>query len=600
MNKLKFTELKLSPELAKAVAEMGFEEATPIQSLSIPVILEGKDVMGQAQTGTGKTAAFGIPILEKTDTQDRRTQAIVLCPTRELAIQVAEEIATLGKFKRGLSVLAVYGGQPIYRQIQALQRGVQVVVGTPGRVKDHLERKTLRFDAVRMVVLDEADEMLDMGFREDIESILKTVPEVRQTVFFSATMPRDFLEMARRFQKDPARLKVEHDKLNAPAIQQSYCEVREYEKADALTRVIDAFDFSKALVFCNTKRKTDEVTAHLQARGYFAEAIHGDMNQVQRDRVMAKFRKGTVEYLVATDVAARGIDVEDIDAVLNYDVPQDEDAYVHRIGRTGRAGKSGRAVTFASGRDFYKLREIIRFVKSDIRRIPVPTMKDVEETKATQFLERVREALKAPDLDRYAAMVAERFVNEETTSLDVAAALLRLLSDPSQGSGPRPDAFKPESREERPNREFDRPREMREPGASRDARDSRGPRPAWKKDAVPRERRGSQDPGERTVFRINAGHAKRVTPGDIVGAIAGETGLPGSAIGPIRIQDDCSFVGVPALQADRVMKIMSASQIRGNRITFTPVEQKPKFKPKKTEAPQAPKDNGSSDGEVSS
>ena len=342
MKKLKFTELSLSSETLKAVTEMGFEEATPIQSLSIPVIMQGKDVIGQAQTGTGKTAAFGIPILEMLDQKDKKTQAVVLCPTRELAIQVAEEMRSLAKYKKHFTILPVYGGQPIERQIHALMRGVQIVIGTPGRVIDHLNRRTLRLEGVRMVVLDEADEMLDMGFREDIEFILQTVPKERQTVFFSATMPKAFMALTSAFQKNPQHIKITHNKLAAPDIEQFYFEVKENLKLEILTRVVDIHDFQLALIFCNTKRKVDEVVEHLQARGYAADGIHGDMNQVQRDRVMDKFRKGTVELLVATDVAARGIDVQDIEAVFNYDVPQDEEYYIHRIGRTGRAGKSGR------------------------------------------------------------------------------------------------------------------------------------------------------------------------------------------------------------------------------------------------------------------
>jgi len=581
MIKLKFNELKLSPEMTKAITDMGFEEATPIQSLAIPAIMEGKDITGQAQTGTGKTAAFGIPILEMIDAKDRRPQALVLCPTRELAIQVAEELKKLGKYKRDLTTLPVYGGQPIFRQIHALQRGVQVIIGTPGRVMDHLQRNTLTLAGVKMIVLDEADEMLDMGFREDIETILKSVPKERQTVFFSATMPRAFMELTRHFQKDPQRIKIEHDKVTAPDIEQIYFEVREFQKLEALTRVIDRYDFSLALVFCNTKWKVDEVTSHLQARGYFSEAIHGDMNQTQRDRVMAKFRNKTVEILVATDVAARGIDVEDIDAVFNYDVPQDEEYYVHRIGRTGRAGKSGRAFTFASGRDLYKLREIQRFVKGEIRRAPVPTLRDVEETKTNQLMDKVRATIAAPGLERYTQIV-ERFVNDKTSSLDVAAALLKILSSPTAGS---PTAAAPMAVPSRAVPSMTVPA-MTAPSMTAPARaysagtTARGPYRGKETFSHPRPEKAAPSPhrpgsdGERITLIINVGRSLQVGPSDIVGAIAGETGLAGSSIGPIRITDDSTFVGVPADDAGRVIRIMRTSMIRGNKITIRPVSEK--------------------------
>lgn len=308
MDKLKFTELNLSAEILKAVADMGFEEATPIQSLAIPKMIEGLDIIGQAQTGTGKTAAFGIPLLEKVTSKIRATQALIMCPTRELAIQVAEELKLLSKYKKGLNIVPVYGGQPIVRQMAALSRGAHIIIGTPGRIIDHIERKTLKLADTKVVVLDEADEMLDMGFRDDIELILKSLPEERQTVFFSATMPKEFLALTRRYQVHPENIKVVHEKLTVPLTEQLYCEVREQQKLEALARCLDMYDPKLSLIFCNTKRKVDEVCSNLQVRGYSVDAIHGDMNQTQRDRVMAKFRACKIEILVATDVAARGID----------------------------------------------------------------------------------------------------------------------------------------------------------------------------------------------------------------------------------------------------------------------------------------------------
>ena len=339
MKNLRFEELNLSSEILKAVENKGFEETTPIQAQSIPYIMEGRDIIGQAQTGTGKTAAFGIPILEKLSHEEKTVQGMVICPTRELAIQVAEEIRELAKFKRGVEILPIYGGQPIDRQIKALQKRPQIIVGTPGRIMDHMNRGTLKIDKVRMIVLDEADEMLDMGFIEDIITILKAVPEERQTMLFSATMPKPILELTKRFQKNPKHVMVVHKELTAPKVEQIYFEVKEKTKPEVLSRLIDMYNPKLSLVFCNTKRKVDELVAELQGRGYFADGLHGDLKQVQRDRVMSKFRSGAVDILVATDVAARGIDVDDIEAVFNYDLPQDEEYYVHRIGRTARAGR---------------------------------------------------------------------------------------------------------------------------------------------------------------------------------------------------------------------------------------------------------------------
>ncbi len=358
MTTLKFNELSLSNEILKAVEDLGFEEATPIQSLSIPKMMTGMDIIGQSQTGTGKTAAFGIPVLEKINAKNKAVQAIILCPTRELAIQVAEELKLFSKYKKGINIVPVYGGQPIQRQMMALSKGAQIVIGTPGRVIDHLERRTLKLDTVSIIILDEADEMLGMGFRDDIELILKSIPEERQTVFFSATMPKEFLSLTKKYQRSPETIKVVSEKLTVPSIEQYYFDIKEHQKLEALTRCLDMYDPKRSLAFCNTKKRVDEVSSSLQARGYCTDAIHGDMNQSQRNRVMAKFRNGSIELLIATDVAARGIDVDDIDMVFNFDVPKDDEDYVHRIGRTGRAGKAGKAYSFVSGKDIYKLRDI--------------------------------------------------------------------------------------------------------------------------------------------------------------------------------------------------------------------------------------------------
>ncbi|MBI5374604.1 MAG: DEAD/DEAH box helicase [Candidatus Schekmanbacteria bacterium] len=530
MKILGFNDITLSREIRKAIEDMGFEEATPIQAQSIPILLQGKDVIGQAQTGTGKTAAFGIPILEMVESESKKTQAIILCPTRELAVQVAEEMKKIARYKKGIEILPIYGGQPIDRQIKGLKRGVQIIIGTPGRVMDHMERRTLKMENVKIVVLDEADEMLDMGFREDIETILKKVPTERQTVLFSATMPKSILDLTHRFQKNPQFIKVVHKELTVPSIEQFYLEVKEHSKAEILARLIDAYNLKLSLVFCNTKRKVDELAGSLQARGYSAEGLHGDMNQSQRDRVMAKFRKGIVEILVATDVAARGIDVEDIEAVFNYDVPQDEEYYVHRIGRTGRAGKTGRAFTLAVGRDTYKIRDIQKYANTKIKSLKVPSVTDVEERKTGKLLEQVKNTINEGHLGKYVHLV-EGLLEEDYTSLDVAAGLLKVLMGEENKEKPRPS-----SREEK----------FGDTGASH---------------------------GMVRLF-INAGKNQKVRPGDILGSIAGETGIPGEEVGAIDIYDKFSFVEVPEEYANDVISGMKGKQIKGIKISIEPAGKK--------------------------
>ena len=380
-----FNELAVKEEITRAIADLGYEQPSPIQAKAIPVVLEGYDVIGQAQTGTGKTAAFSIPLLEKIDPSDKRLQAIVLCPTRELAIQVSEEVRKLAKYLHGVKTLPIYGGQPIDRQIKALKGGVQVIIGTPGRVIDHINRKTLKPSTVKMVVMDEADEMLDMGFREDIETILSSTPQERQTSLFSATMPKAILELTQKYQKEPVHIKVVRKELTVNNIKQFYIETRKSNKLEVLTRLIDVYNPKLTVVFTNTKKGADELVSDLQARGYGADSLHGDLKQVQRDIVMDKFRHGTIDILVATDVAARGIDVDDVECVINYELPQDEEYYVHRIGRTGRAGRDGIAFSFVFGREMRKLKDVERYTKSKVMKHSIPTVNDVEQKKIGQF-----------------------------------------------------------------------------------------------------------------------------------------------------------------------------------------------------------------------
>ena len=424
MEIIKFDTLGLDPKILRAITEMGFEEPSPIQAKAIPEVMAGHDVIGQAQTGTGKTAAFGIPLLQKIDPKNRKLQAIILCPTRELAIQVADEIRRLSKFMHGIKILPVYGGQDIGKQIRSLKGGVQLVIGTPGRVMDHLRRRTLRFDNLHTIVLDEADEMLNMGFREDIETILKDAPEERQTVLFSATMPKPIMDITKNYQKDAVLVRVVKKELTVKNIDQYYYEVKQKNKEEVLSRLLDMYNPKLSLVFCNTKKRVDELTEALKGRGYFAEGLHGDMKQSQRDRVMKGFRSGKTEILIATDVAARGIDVDDVEAVFNYDVPQDDAFYVHRIGRTGRAGKEGMSFTLASRRESFRIREIERVCKTKLEEKHLPSGEEVRQHKEASVLQKIHEVMEeANTADCYRAV--ERFEKETGISaIELAAAFL--------------------------------------------------------------------------------------------------------------------------------------------------------------------------------
>jgi ATP-dependent RNA helicase DeaD len=517
----------LSHEIGKAIEKMGFEEPTPIQALAIPLIQDGRDVTAQAQTGTGKTSAFGIPLIENIDPTDKTVQAIVLCPTRELAIQIAEEFSCLTEYLPKITVLPVYGGQPIERQLRVLASGVHIVIGTPGRVIDHLKRRTLSLEKVRMVVLDEADQMLDMGFRDDIEMILKKIPQKRQTLLFSATMPQPIIEISKRFQNRPEFVRVQYQELVVPQIEQSYIEVKDRDKLEALCRLIDVSDPALAIIFCNTKRGAEDLAGRVRARGYLAEELHGDMKQSQRDRVMGGFRKGTIDILIATDVAARGIDVEDIDMVINYDVPQDVEYYVHRIGRTGRAGRSGRAVTFVTPRDFTKLREIQKYAKVQIPRQSVPTAGDVIQTRTKTVLEHVRKEIQNGGIEPYIRII-ERETEGDLTTLELAAVLLKM--------------------------------EMEQPG------------PEQKRETEPLDFGETGAEHGMVRFFIGLGRDHNVAPKDIVGAIAGETGIPGKSIGAIRILDTYSFVEVPREHARDVYTIMKERTIRGQPTGIEPAQ----------------------------
>ena len=526
---MKFDELNIDERILRAIEDMGFEETSPIQTQAIPAVCEGIDVVGQAQTGTGKTAAYTIPMLMKIDPQIKKPQAIVLCPTRELAVQVAEEIRKLAKYMSDIKVLPVYGGQEIVRQIKSLKTGVQIIVGTPGRVMDHMRRKTVKFDNINMVILDEADEMLDMGFREDMETILTETPEDRQTVMFSATMPKAIMDIARNFQKDARIIKVVRKELTVSNIEQFYYEVRPKNKTEVLCRLIDIYNPRISVVFCNTKRQVDELISELKGRGYFADGIHGDMKQQQRDRVMDDFRSGKVDILIATDVAARGIDVDDVDMVFNYDIPQDEEYYVHRIGRTGRAGRSGMALSFISGKEVYKLKDIERYCKTKILAKPVPSLDDVKNTKLDNMFDKIRQTIEEGGLTDMVNLVEEHVNQEEYTSMDMAAALLKMLIGDT----------------------LDREDEVEEFHFDTDKDDSRMVR----------------------LF-INIGKKDKIKPANILGAIAGESGMPGKLVGAIDMMDNYTFVDVPAIHAEKILKAMNDNvQIKGRRVNVEKANQ---------------------------
>jgi ATP-dependent RNA helicase DeaD len=452
-----FSELGLSPEVLKAIAKMGFEQASPIQAEAIPVLLTGKDIVGQSETGSGKTAAFAVPAIEKTDADLREVQVLILCPTRELAVQVSEEVHKLSYFKRGIRALPIYGGQSYDRQIYGLRQGAQIIIGTPGRVMDHMRRGTLKLDHVKMVILDEADVMLNMGFREDIEFILQSVPKERQTVFFSATMPKPIRDLIERHSREPQNVRIEQKTMTVATVDQIYYEVDRRWKVEALTRLIDIHDMKLGIIFCNTKVMVDDLVDHLNAQGYSADRLHGDMSQAMRDRVMNKFRKSGLEFLVATDVAARGIDVDDVEVVINYDLPYDPEDYVHRIGRTGRAGRSGRAISFVAGRELFQIRNIERFTKNRIQRGTVPSLAEVEEARTNVTLGKLRAVLTAGEYKRQDHLI-ERLLEEGHGSTDIASALLQLMQSGEEKSvkPAKPENAFPREREERPPARFDR------------------------------------------------------------------------------------------------------------------------------------------------
>jgi ATP-dependent RNA helicase DeaD len=598
-----FSELGLSGELLKAIDKLGFEQAAPIQAAAIPLLLEGRDVVGQSQTGSGKTVAFAAPAIQKVDVADRRTQVLILCPTRELAVQVAEEVHKLALFKRGLHALPIYGGQSYDRQFLGLKQGAHIVIGTPGRVMDHMRRGTLRIDSIRTVVLDEVDVMLNMGFRDDIELILQGTPAERQTVFFSATIPRPIQQLIEKYSKDPRDVRIEQKAMTVPTVDQVYYEVDRRFKLELLTRLIDIHDLKLGIIFCNTRRMVDDLVEHLNAQGYSADRLHGEMTQAMRDRVMNRFRKSDLEFLVATDIAARGIDVDDIEVVFNYDLPYDGEDYVHRIGRTGRQGRSGRAISFASGREVFQIRNIERYTNTRIHRGQVPTVGEVEEARTNAVLEKIRATLNTGDYKRQDRLIG-RLLEEGHNSTDVASALLHLLQG---GGGEAPVAPEREAIQapaiktrsaprhyQETGRESARPTPRTEPRGttSRAAHvtekkwrgaesQNHGPR-TMDKSANPvirvppvREARPQQTvshqtskasrktPSGFTRLWINVGAEMGASADDVVNTILGQTGLPRQVVGFVDIRDRHVFVDVASEHANSIVAKLKRAEIRG-------------------------------------
>lgn len=518
MMNLTFDQLGLSEPLLRSLNDMGFEAPTTIQEQCIPHILQGRDIVGQAQTGTGKTAAFGIPLLESIDLKNKGIQALIQCPTRELAIQVTGELMKIGRYINGLNVVPVYGGQPIGRQITALKRGAQVVVGTPGRTIDHINRGTITLNDMKMLVFDEADEMLNMGFREDMEEILKHIPQQIQTVMFSATVPPFIRDIMKKFMTDPVNITIDKKQVTAPKIEQYVVQVRDSMRTEAISRFMDVHDFKLGIVFCNTKVATESLAQELQARGYSSEVLNGDLNQTQRDKVMQAFRSGKIDLLVATDVAARGIDVENVDVIFNYEIPTDPEYYVHRIGRTGRAGKTGTSITFSAPSKSRRLRFIENQIKQKLKELPMPSISDVKESRIATQLKDVRETLEAGGLRPYIEQL-EGFATSGFSPIEIAAAFLKLRADLADLEN--------------------------------------------KNESGDRSGRASINSGRMKTLRLDIGRNDGIKKGDLVGAISGETGFPSSVIGHINVLKFESFVDIDESVVNEIFQTMSKVKIKG-------------------------------------
>lgn len=532
----KFNEMNLSEEIITALETLGFENSTLIQELAIPIALEGRDIIGQSQTGTGKTFAFGIPILEHIlQNNTKKVQALLICPTRELAVQVSGEIDKLCKFTK-IKSLPVYGGEYIEKQIKSLKKNVNIVIGTPGRMMDHIKRKTLKLDSVQFVVLDEADEMLDMGFVEDIEAILNEVPEERQTMLFSATMPAEIIELSQKYLNDPEKIKVKNKTMTVDQIEQIYIKVKNSDKAEVLSRIVELEESGKSIVFCNTKKMVDELVVDMQNRGYSVEGLHGDLKQQKRDMVIERFRTGGISMLIATDVAARGLDIRDVDLVVNYDLPIEEEQYVHRIGRTGRAGASGKSYSFAYGRDVERLRRIENYAKCKIKEETIPRYERVKEKVVKQYISGINSEQSDSDLGYYLNLIEDMKESGVNLELFLANVLKKNLNFQKQE---RIDYRSYEREKHRTN--------------SREHNEKKSKRHSKEKGMV--------------RFQLNIGRMDRVLPADIVATIAGRCNISGRQIGAIDIMRDITYFDVKEEAAKNIQKKCNHILIKGKRVS---------------------------------
>lgn len=557
-----FREFELSPEVRKAVEEIGYLEATSIQTQAIPLILAGRDIIGHSRTGSGKTAAFGLPAIDLVDTEvnPKTVQILILCPTRELVMQANEELKKFSRYKPEIKVVSIYGGQQIERQIDILKSGSQIVVGTPGRIMDHMRRKTLRFDSVKTVVLDEADEMLNMGFREDIETILGETPRERQTILFSATMPQPILDITKEYMRDPQLVKIEDSEPGVASIGQFSYEVPKGKKTAAICMLLDYFLPKVSIIFCNTKKMVDELSEELVNRGYTAKGLHGDMRQAQRTEVMNAFKEGSFAVLVATDVAARGIDVNDVDIIFNYDLPCEYEYYIHRIGRTGRAGKTGRSFTLTSGlAQRYRLQEIAKFNNCHIEPKTLPTSDDVKKKNIGELIKKISRYASENDGSEYADAINE-LIGEDMNFEKIACALFGMSIKQTYGSKKYEISVKdPSSGEGRSDRREHIREHVGRGGSRRERKVPRDTSTAGSFETF------SEDDTEEIAISI--GRRDSVTKGTILGFIAGESGLPGKIFGAINIESDHTVIEVPKKFTTQITKSLKKSVLRGKKVS---------------------------------
>ena len=550
-----FADLGLSQAVLESLARIGYEAPTPIQAQSIPPLLDGRDLLGTAQTGTGKTAAFALPLLSRIHASDSATQVLVLAPTRELAIQVSEAFENYARGIRGFHVLPIYGGQSMGIQLKQLRRGAQVVVGTPGRVMDHLRRGTLKLDALRSVVLDEADEMLRMGFIEDVQWILEHTPDSRQVALFSATMPHAIQRVADTYLKDPAEIRIESKTSTVERIEQKFWIVAGTNKLDALTRILEVEDTDGVIVFVRTKLSSENLASRLEARGHAAAAINGDLSQAQREATIARLKSGAVDILVATDVAARGIDVDRISHVVNFDIPTDTESYVHRIGRTGRAGRTGTAILFVAPRERRLLHAIERATRAKMVPIELPSKSEIDRRRTAAFKDQITETLQNPGLGRYQRIVESYLDEHEADPKDVAAAIAMMLSQ--RGPAPASTVAEAPMRAETGRSERDR-------GGRHERADQSRPQRERERERAPRSQ--GDDQPELELFRLAVGREHGAKPGDIVGAIANEAELDSRYIGRVRINDDHTTVELPVGMPDELLGLLQKVRVRNTPI----------------------------------